>query len=393
MTRKSRIGAVAVAGWVLLSGGAATTQAQPADALKCAAAKLKAVGKDWQQKLKCYGKAVKDGDPVEGECLTKAENKTSDAFAKAEAKGGCATDANLFDLNNDAVPDGMVQSILNQADNGFAIGSSVVYRGIEGPVVPAGNQGVVAEATPNPATASKCTQKKLGALGKFAAALYKCESKEAKKNLPDDAECVDKAVGKFNDKVAKEEEPGNDCQTTGDGEFLSGEVFRTFLRIVPSIPRFDGCGNGLITTGETCDDGNTAHFDSCPSDCTIDACTPTANPRPVTVVINDVNVASVTIELDYPEGKVSLPGTGFEGDVTNLTAGVMDSLDFDHAIRIVVSDAAAFGQTQMAQLDFVDCSVGGPPVVGDFPCTVTGAFGAGGTPNLTASTTCTVTIP
>jgi hypothetical protein len=31
--------------------------------------------------------------------------------------------------------------------------------------------------------------------------------------------------------------------------------------------------------------------------------------------------------------------------------------------------------------------------VGDFTCTVKEAFGAGGTPDLTASTTCTVTIP
>jgi cysteine-rich repeat protein len=393
MTRKLRIGVVALAGSMLLAGGATGARAQSGDALKCAAAKLKAVGKDWQKKLKCHGKAVKDGAAVDGECLTKAETKTSDAFAKAEAKGGCATDGNLFDLNNDSVPDGMVQSVLNQTNNGFSIGSSVIYRGIDGPVVSAVNEGVVATAVPSPSTPSKCADKKLGALGKFAAALYKCESKEAKKNLPDDAECVDKAIAKFNGKVAKEEEPGNDCQTTGDGEFLSGEIFRTFLRVVPSIPRFDGCGNTLITPGESCDDGNTAHFDSCPSDCTIDACTPTANPRPVTVVINDMSVASLTIELDYPEGKVSLPGTGFEGDVTNLTAGVMDSLDFDHAIRIVVSDAASLGQTDIAQLNFVDCSVGGPPVVGDFACTVTGAFGPGGTPDLTASTTCTVTIP
>jgi cysteine-rich repeat protein len=187
---------------------------------------------------------------------------------------------------------------------------------------------------------------------------------------------------------------GNDCQVTGEVNDLTSSIFSTFTRIVPNMPRFDGCGNGLVTSGESCDDGNTTHFDGCPSNCVIAACTPTSNPRPVRVVINDSTVASVIIELDYPEGKVSLPGTGDTADVDNLSGAFQfDYLDFDHAIRIGASDAAAFGTTDVARLNFVDCSVGGPPVVADFTCTVTSASDAGGATDKTATTTCTVMIP
>jgi cysteine-rich repeat protein len=399
--------ALALASAILLAGGVTTAHAQATkESLKCASTKLKTVGKDISSKFKCYSKAVQKGLPVDALCLSKAETKTQTSFQKAIDKGGCATDADFFDQNEecptpvapvgDTIPDGQIGSILNVINCGY-------------PTV-SGLDDVIADAIPDPTTASKCTGKQVGALGKFADALYKCESKAASKDIPSDQECaldpappvspVDKAMAKLNSTFTKEEaKVSNDCQTTGEAEFLSSEVFRTFQRLAPLMPRLAGCGNGLVTSSaggafpvETCDDGNIVNFDSCPSDCTIDACTPTSNPRPVTAVISDLTAAVVTIELDYPEGKVNLPGLGFEADVTNLTAGLLDVLDFEHAIRLLASDAASFGQTQIATLNFVDCQGATPPVVGDFTCTARDAFGPGGAPPL-PNTTCTVTIP
>src|SRR4029079_11483155 len=105
---------------------------------------------------------------------------------------------------------------------------------------------------------------------------------------------------------------GNDCQTTGDADDIASFLFQTFTKVVPSIPRFDGCGNNLQTPTEQCDDGNFNQFDSCPATCTIAACTPTATPLTATVHIATATATAATIELDYPEGKVSLPGTGFD---------------------------------------------------------------------------------
>jgi hypothetical protein len=58
---------------------------------KCAVAKQKAIGKKISARLKCYSTAVQKTLPVDAECLTKANTKFSDAFAKAEAAGGCLT--------------------------------------------------------------------------------------------------------------------------------------------------------------------------------------------------------------------------------------------------------------------------------------------------------------
>jgi hypothetical protein len=66
-------------------------EAGPTPAQKCTGSKLKATGKKAAAKLKCHEKAIKKGIAVDPACLAKAEEKFADAFAKAEAKGGCLT--------------------------------------------------------------------------------------------------------------------------------------------------------------------------------------------------------------------------------------------------------------------------------------------------------------
>ena len=58
---------------------------------KCAAAKIKAATKKAAAKGACYAKAVAAGSSVDGGCLSKAEEKFTAAFMKAESHGGCAT--------------------------------------------------------------------------------------------------------------------------------------------------------------------------------------------------------------------------------------------------------------------------------------------------------------
>ena len=72
------------------------------------------------------------------------------------------------------------------------------------------------------------------------------------------------------------------------------------------------CGDTVIWFGhETCDDGNTDDADSCPSDCVVDSCTPTGGTDvPVSVTLAGTDVGAVTVLVDYPEGKVSIPGSG-----------------------------------------------------------------------------------
>ena len=57
----------------------------------CAAFKRKAAAKKLSAKVKCYGTALKKGKEVDASCLSNAESKFNDSFAKAEGKGGCAT--------------------------------------------------------------------------------------------------------------------------------------------------------------------------------------------------------------------------------------------------------------------------------------------------------------
>lgn len=76
---------------ILLIALAAPVTALDAPGRKCAAAKLKATAKKTLAKFKCTAKGVAKDIAVDPACFAKAETKFSEAFAKAEAKGGCAT--------------------------------------------------------------------------------------------------------------------------------------------------------------------------------------------------------------------------------------------------------------------------------------------------------------
>jgi cysteine-rich repeat protein len=146
------------------------------------------------------------------------------------------------------------------------------------------------------------------------------------------------------------------------------------------------CGNGVVNTGETCDDGNNSDNDACPSDCRITACTPlTATQRFVSVRFAPPEgglVAGITVLLDYPEGSVDLPGNGTtfpSGTISGVPTGAfvsVNDLNFDmkgHAARITVGAGSALPPGQIVRLRFQDCQGATVPPASAFPCTVLSA--------------------
>ena len=160
-----------------------------------------------------------------------------------------------------------------------------------------------------------------------------------------------------------------------------------------------GCGNGLLVPPETCDDGNTSDADSCPSDCIIDPCTPMAAtdvPASVNVGGNS-DIGAVTVLVDYPEGKVSIPGSGAaipSGILTDYPDGSTPGPnDFDHALKnFVLGQLGTPLSGLLFRIHFESCEGASAPVAGDFTCTVLDASDTSGNP-IASGVTCNVTVP
>ena len=58
-------------------------------AAQCQAAQIKAAAVKASKKLACQATAIKKDATVDADCLSNAEAKFADTFAKIEAKGGC----------------------------------------------------------------------------------------------------------------------------------------------------------------------------------------------------------------------------------------------------------------------------------------------------------------
>ena len=158
------------------------------------------------------------------------------------------------------------------------------------------------------------------------------------------------------------------------------------------------CGNGNVEEGEDCDDNNTSNADTCPADCTIDPCTPVAGPGPIASVNFTapvgIDVAGVSVLVDYPEGKVSLPGSGASasGSISNTPPGAFAQVnDFDHALREVIASGSAITPGLLFRMNFQACQGAPAPTAGDFTCLVEDASDPDG--NTVTGVTCSVTVP
>ena len=139
-------------------------------ASKCDQSILDAAGKKAKAKTACYAKAVQNGVPVDDACLQKATDQFTKAFAKAQEKGDCLTDAD-------------VATVEGQVDTFVANANTAVNGGAPGPDV--------------------CSAKKLTAAGKKAADVIKCHSTAAKKGATVDLDCGTKAGQKFTSSLKK----------------------------------------------------------------------------------------------------------------------------------------------------------------------------------------------
>ena len=83
---------------------------------KCAAAKRKAAGKKAASKLLCNAKAAIAGGAVDPGCLGNAEVTFANAFKKAEAKGGCATQGDASSIEQ--AVNGFVTQVASQLASG-----------------------------------------------------------------------------------------------------------------------------------------------------------------------------------------------------------------------------------------------------------------------------------
>jgi hypothetical protein len=150
--------------------------------------------------------------------------------------------------------------------------------------------------------------------------------------------------------------------------------------------------------GESCDDGNNGNNDGCPADCTIDACVQGTTTRTATVSFappQGVEVAAVTPLVDYPEGRVTVPGSGqmTSSTFTPLyppTQVLIRGFDLDHAVRGLVASSEAVPAGAVFQIRFTDCVGAEPPLAADFGCEVVDAFDVGTNP--VPGVTCSVSM-
>ena len=355
MRKTIALGVLIVAGTLVGAAGSALAKTTPEQ--KCASAKQKAAGKEIAAALGCYGKGIPKGLPVDQACLSKARGKYDAAFTKAGA--ACIGDGTAVH----GQIDGCVSDVLIAADG---IG--------------------------------KCPAAKVKAAGKKAAAKLGCSAKVAGgSNKPGvyDA-CILKAETKFAAAVTKADAKGV-CDGTAAGleSIVDGTCFNPVANQLPPVA--PGCGNGITEAGETCDDGNTVDGDSCPSSCVIQTCSPTASTRTFTVSFaGGVNVAAVQVLLDYPEGKISIPGSGSDsnvtGSITNTPPGaLLVSNDLDYALIQSVTSLSALTAGPIFTVHFNDCSGATVPTAADFTCTVTDA--ADTSFNTVTGVTCSVSAP
>jgi cysteine-rich repeat protein len=160
------------------------------------------------------------------------------------------------------------------------------------------------------------------------------------------------------------------------------------------------CGNGATDAGESCDDGNNSDNDACPANCTVAACTPLAGTQRVATVSfappPGTTVAGMTVLVNYPEGQVSIPGTGAISATSFVplyppSEVFIRGFDLDHAVRGVMADSAPVPAGAIFQLRFQDCDGAQPPLPGALTCVVLDASDEFTNP--VAGVTCDVAIP
>jgi hypothetical protein len=149
---------------------------------------------------------------------------------------------------------------------------------------------------------------------------------------------------------------------------------------------------------------------STPANCFIASCTPnTGTSRQVTVAFDapaGVNVAGLTLFLNYPEQKVFLPPAGSNASlgspslvrlyptsqVTLLAADLgAAGIDSGYAVRALMGSLNPVPHGPIFQLNFQDCMGVTAPIPEEFNCSVLSATDPGSNP--LNNVTCYATLP
>ena len=149
---------------------------------------------------------------------------------------------------------------------------------------------------------------------------------------------------------------------------------------------------------ETCDDGNAATGDSCPGNCAIQACTPSGSTK--FALVNfvapvGVELAGLSVYIQYPDGTASIPGHGTDQSVIDRVTIPFDAFsqvnDLDYAVKLAIAaNSGAMFPGTAAVVQFDVCMSAPDPTSDQFPCSVQSASDVNG--NAVQGVTCSVTV-
>ena len=210
-------------------------------------------------------------------------------------------------------------------------------------------------------------------LAKLTAAIATCHRKAAASGVKggptDDESCETAARGKFDAAtaklVAKEGCPA--CLSASAQGALADQV--TALAEQAGGTAYPCPATTTTTTSSTTT-----------TTTTLAPCTPATTHRPFTVSFSvpdsSVIVQGMTVLVDYPEGQVTIPGTGTDTSVKqsiiNVQSGAISQPnDLDYALRDNLAGTShALNPGNLFTINFLDCQGATPPTAADFTCTV-----------------------
>ncbi len=91
---------------------------------------------------------------------------------------------------------------------------------------------------------------------------------------------------------------------------------------------------------------------------------------------SSVIVQGLTLLIDYPEGKVTIPGSGnatsVRQTIINVQSGALSSpFDLDYALREQIAGTSnPLTPGRLFTINFLDCLGATPPTAADFTCMV-----------------------
>ncbi len=135
------------------------------------------------------------------------------------------------------------------------------------------------------------------------------------------------------------------------------------------------CGDGAVHAGvELCgDSAEQSCLNPGPGTCSVADCTAAGTTRAVTVSFSPppaVVLGGLSIALDYPEGKVGVPGTGTAagGRIAVVPSGLSTKQDRDYEVEVVLANASGISSGAFYTVTFDDCESAPAATTDEFAC-------------------------